>query len=265
MDLFNDENGVSETVGYILIFGIVFTCIGILLVMGNQIIGSTETQTSFQGIQQSFNVLTSDISQTAFQATPVRTMQVRYDGTLSFIPGGNTITVSRSDGTQTQTYKPGVIRFDSKGLKQNIEIENGALATNFGDTNNSQLTTTPRMYVANDTKTLFISIIDLQGNSTLQGGSGVSNIKLTYLGSNIAAPIDTSGTHQVEFTIKTNSTAAWTTYINSEFANFNPVITIDYTQHPAVITVIMGVNSATSNYRIDKVTAVSYHIKVQMS
>ena len=262
MHLFNDENGVSEALGYILIFGVVFSCIGILLVMGNQIIGSTESQTSFQGLEQSFNVLTSDISQTAFQATPSQTMQIRYDGTMRFLPAGTTITVSPSDGTQTKTYTPGVIRFDSNSLGQNLEIVDGALATNWGDTNNSQLTTQPRIYVANDTKTLFISIINLQGNNFIKSGSGISNIKLTYISTNIDN-LDTSSTHMATMTIKTNSTVAWATYFKSQFASYNPVVTTDYTQHPAVVSVTMGVPSSINT--IDHVTVVTYNIGVQMS
>ena len=80
-----DDKAVSETIGFILIFAIVLTCIGIILLYGNQVLDVTKNENNFQSIQQGFIVLQSDLQQVALEQTPVKTSMIHLeDGTVFF-------------------------------------------------------------------------------------------------------------------------------------------------------------------------------------
>ncbi len=83
----SSEQAVSETLGYIIIFGIITACIAMVFVIGSQIITQTQDRANFQSMEQNFEVISSDVSRTAFEASPAMSTRVKIDsGTLSMLP-----------------------------------------------------------------------------------------------------------------------------------------------------------------------------------
>lgn len=253
--LFNDESGVSETLGYIIIFGIVFTCIGIVIVSGNQIISNTEARTTYQGIQQSFTVLSSDLRKTAFDATPMRTQKIQYTGSMQFSPNDISITVQ---GTSSRTFTIGSLTFSSDSLLQSIKLEDDAVIESYGvGGNQSIMSQEPRMYISSSgtSNTLMVPIIDMKGasgittNSTM-GGSGVSTIQMSY-NSAMSYPITPYPNNTVNIIVNTGNTNAWKNYLSGQF----PTATVT-TSNNVVTALIPNVNQA---------TVIDYKIGISMS
>ncbi len=251
--LMRDGNAVSETLGYILIFGIVFTCIGILIVSGNQIISNTEERTMFQGIEQGFNVLSSDLRKTSFDASPMRTFQIRYDGSMQFVPDDFDVVVARSDGTPVYSGGPvGSIRFRSARTPQSISLENDAVVKNYTDygPDSSVMSRLPRMYVSKDTHTLMVSVVDLEGAGGSMGGQGVADVRMQYGG--ITLYSDTPADHAATIKVKTDNTNAWKSYFADAFKDYSPVISASGGWVEVTLT------------GVDEVKVVEYTINVAM-
>ncbi len=249
-----DRGAVSETLGYVMIFGIVFTCIGILMFSGSQIISDTEERTMFQGIEQSFNVLSSDLRKTSFDASPMRTFQIRYDGTMQFSPGDFDLVVARSDDTPIYSGGPaGSIRFRSTRTSQSISLENDAVVMNYADNgaDSSVMSQPPRMYVSEDTRTLMVSVIDLEGAGGSMGGQGVADIRMGYGGVTLYS--DTPADHVARIKVKTGNTNAWKSYLAGEFKDYSPAINAAGGWVDVTLT------------GVDEVKVVEYKINVEMS
>ncbi|MCD1294136.1 hypothetical protein CUJ83_03900 [Methanocella sp. CWC-04] len=222
MGLFSDERAVSEAIGYVIIFGMVITCIGIVLVSGDQVIKDTEARTSFQGVEQSFNVLASDLTKTALESSPVKTTRIKFDmGSLRLEPDDNMLVVKFPSGGAVPIYSGnyGSVRFESSRNDRAISLENGAIVEEYSIS--SIMSKPPRMYYSPDSKTLMITVIDLKGERAAVGNSALCSIQMKYSGSEL---IDISGPENtVEICVMTNATDAWKSYFTNDFT---PVMTI---------------------------------------
>jgi hypothetical protein len=253
--LIRDGDAVSETLGYIIIFGIVFMCIGILLVSGNQIISNAEEQTMFQGIEQSFNVLSSDLRKTSFDASPMRTLQIRLDGSMEFSPNDFDLVVTGSDDTYI-IYPGGPfgsIRFQSARTSKSISLENDAVIKDFSDlgADTSIMSQQPRMYVSDDSHTLMVSVIYLEGIESGVGGQGVADIKMSY--DSITTYSDAPPGGIVKIKVLTDNKNAWKNYFLEQFKDYSPAVSFP------------GGYVELSLQGISKVEVVEYKINVAMS
>ncbi len=250
------DRAVSETLGYIIVFGIVFTCIGILVLSGNQIISNAEDRTMFQGLQQSFSVLSSDLRKTAFDASPMRTLQIKYDGSMHFSQNDFQLLVCNKDKAEIfpATGARGAINFKSSSMQQGLSLENDAVIENYAlYSDSSVMSQTPRIYVSGDSvKTLVVNNINLQGSDASMGGSGVATIRLSSAGITPYPP-STLSEDIVIFKIKTNNQNAWKNYFTSQFSAYNP----SFNTSPGEIEVTLT--------GIDQVQVVVYDINVAMS
>lgn len=210
-----DERAVSETLGYIIIFGVVVAGIAMVYLIGSQIISSTQESASFQSIEQSFNVVASDIRNTAFQESPMMTTRVKIDyGSLYMLPegmSGSEIIITDSAGNVINHTLIGVLGFASSNNGKGITLENGALVKKY-DANSSVgsiMALQPRIFYSNSTKTLMVTLINLKGDYSSYSG-GVDNIRSQYIDTSISN--HTLATPSLNFRVRTNYTGAWDNY-----------------------------------------------------
>ena len=92
--LFSEDEAVSETLGYILIFTIVLTCIAFILLTGNGVLSNAKSQNNFKSMEQGFSVLNSDLKQVALEGSPVKTTRIHMEGgSISATNDTNRLTV----------------------------------------------------------------------------------------------------------------------------------------------------------------------------
>jgi hypothetical protein len=85
-----NEDAVSESLGRIMIFGVIMACIALIYINGNAIINDAQESTNFQGMEQGFQIIGSDLRKTAYEESPMMTSRVNIGfGWLSFIPPGD--------------------------------------------------------------------------------------------------------------------------------------------------------------------------------
>ena len=217
--MIKDSNAVSETLGYILLFGIALTAIAIILLVGNSIIGSEKSQDNFQNIIQSFTIIQSDMNQVALEETPVMTTMIHMAGGTI---GGNTtagdlqINYPASSPSPIYDNDTGRIMFSTDNdLTTTVSIENGGVWQKSSDNNSDTMVSQPRIYVTPQSDTLVINVIRFNCSQSLtaEAGTGTINIKMMYYNTSI----DTyqADNNTVKLSFDTDYPDAWNSYLSS--------------------------------------------------
>ncbi len=195
----NSESAVSETVGYILIFGIMMTGIGLITLYGYPLLLNEQANANIKNMDRNMIVLQNDVNALMYKSVPYKetTMQVS-GGTLFAID--SLATPQRFEITQGMAendipelafafpdgyFYPGEIRFISDGETATITLENGAIITSWiSDNIGSAMLSEPRWFIdisdydgdGVDESTLVINLIQIQSGDFAK--TGISTIKL---------------------------------------------------------------------------------------
>jgi hypothetical protein len=218
--IYNDDRAVSETIGFILIFAIVLTCIGIILLYGNQVLNVTKNQNNFQSIQQGFIVLQSDLLQGALDQAPVKTSMIHLEDGTVFLDGSKgAITISNDvDGTY-YTNNTGWITYSSGHDRSQISIENGGLWMHYDDVSNYAVITAPRIYATQDSQnptdtlcTVVVNVIKLTGDYQAKSGPRTLSIRMEPEDTSVImrSPAD----HTVDLSYETDHPYSWNAFLN---------------------------------------------------
>lgn len=238
----HDDRAVSETLGYILLFGIALTAIAIILLVGNSIINNEKSKDNFQNMVQSFNIIQSNMKQVALDGTPVKTTVIHMDGG-SF--GINTDTARLKvdvDGTLFYNHTTGHIMFTKEeDIMDNVSIENGGVwKTTDGY---SSIVSQPRIYITPETDTMVLNVYRLYSTSpnVANAGTGTMTIEMSYNdNSNVLPTQDVTG--DVILTIDTHYPQAWTQYLDDLETGTGGAVTVICVDTPdGIVATISGV------------------------
>jgi hypothetical protein len=229
--LINNDEAVSETLGYILLFAIALTAIAIILLTGNSIISNEKTQDNFQNMGQNFAIIQSDLNQMSMDGSPVKTTMIHMQGgTLALNTNATRLQINY--GTTHYSINPGQMIFtEDTDLMTNLSIENGGVwEANDGYTS---IISQPRIYVtpiALQNNTLVVNVIKLTSMNSMSADSGIgtSNVEMRYNCTKVYPAYYLAG-GSATLTIDTNYTQAWEEFLNSTVANTN--VNITYTNY----------------------------------
>ena len=217
--MMNDNQAVSETLGYILLFAIALTAIAIILLVGNTIINNEKSSDNFQNMVQNFAIIQSDLTRVALEKTPIMTTMIHMDGgTLSANATTGYIKVDYG-GTNYYENDTGQILFSNSNDNLNtISLSNGGVWEKNGDVYSDTLVTGPRIYVTpltSNTNTLVLNIIKLNTQPEADAGTGTLNIGMKYNNTSVITDSQVDGT--ATLTIETQYPNALNRYMTSTF------------------------------------------------
>jgi hypothetical protein len=275
--IFPGDNAVSESLGYIMIFGVVMACIALIYINGSQVINDAQESTSFQGMGQSFEVVNSDIAKAAYQQSPAMTSRLNVNyGTLSALgPGasGSRIKIysDYSGGTPIYDMPLGIIRFESVRWGKSICIEDGALIEMYGGNGfyGSGMTYEPRMYYSPNSSTLMISVVNLwlknpagAPESILSIGNGIANIRSQWNNTTVLQhDVDWQNHKIINISITTDYPGAWTNYF--DVGGFNGPFSVETPGDPDANLVSITCDNTGSN-KVKSIIIVTYDVDVSM-
>jgi hypothetical protein len=177
------EQGVSETVGFIIIFGIVMTGIGLVTVYGYPLLLQEQANANIRNMEKNMIVLQSDLNSLTFKNVPYQetTMQVSGGTLYTENPDPLKYFVIRN-GTDTviPSFQPGEIAFRSDTDNVILGLQNGAVVK--WQLGGSAMLSTPRWYYDSTTGTLVITLIQVYSDSDLtQTGIGTVSMSVSEL------------------------------------------------------------------------------------
>jgi len=225
--MINDNSAVSETLGYILLFAIALSAIAIILLIGNTIIANEKSRDNFQNMEQSFDILQSNMKQVALDGTPVKTTMIHMDGGTFAINTSTSRLQVDYHSTHYDNNTGQIIFTQDTDSMNNLSIENGGVWK--ASDGYSYLISQPRIYITPQTNTLVLNVYRLTApsSSLANAGSGTMNIQMEYNDRSSVLPMDSDNNGVVTITMDTTYREAWKEYLNNTVIGTSAVVTYD--------------------------------------
>jgi len=193
------REAVSESIGYLIIFGLILTGIGLITLYGYPLLMQQQSSANVRNMEQTMIVLQNDVKSLAYKLANFKETSLRVSGgSLSLIGPRYTLQkfeIWTSDGgiggiggiTPYRLY-PGELRYFSTNDNLVITMENGAVIEKPLATNGSFMLADPRWYLDTNTGTLVINLMNVSsapGTGQLLSQTGVGTVRMRLLNANV--------------------------------------------------------------------------------
>jgi hypothetical protein len=241
-----NDGGVSESIGFLLIFTMVIAGIGLVTLYGYPLLLQQQVSTDEKSMEQNMIVLQNDMKSLAYKTVPYQETSLKVGS------GSLTVYNSSSDVSQLAIYangnplisvKPGDLRYVSTDAQTGISLQNGAVVSRNLLQNGSVMLAEPRWFYDSVTNTWVINIISVNSTDVLaRAGIGTVQMKLgeTYYSE---TTVPNGNTISLEYTIDPNQdySVAWTNYFDSTLAN--PALTNPWVRTASVSPITYVLNA----------------------
>lgn len=209
-----DDHGVSESIGFMLIFTIIIVGIGLVTLYGYPMLLKQQVNADLRIMEKNLIVLQNDFKSITYKSAPYKETSLKVGGgRLTIYNTTNSLTSSNftiSDGpTAIVTFHPGQLQYESINAQQVRAIENGAVVSRPMYTSGSVMLAEPRWFSDTDPITgKTTTVISLVGiNSTIHmSQTGVGTVRMQILN---------------------------TTYIEKSKPTLGSTVTVEYRPDPA--------------------------------
>lgn len=216
------DRGVSEVIGFVLIFSLITLSVGTVYVVGFGGLQDARDTEQLRNVERAFDVLADNVDDIAVNDAPNRATEFRlYEADLT-VGEPTRFTVDVDDGTTVTSYSVNAypIVYEAQGSPTTIRYLNGAVIRQ--DRNGERFLEQPT-FVFRETggeRTAVIPIIQTrsQGEQTV-GGTGTVLVRANrVLAESLGTHVDGGTTYDVEITVETTERRAplWRDALNSE-------------------------------------------------
>lgn len=178
-----DDRGVSESIGFLLIFTLVITGIGLVTLYGYPLLMQQQTSADEQIMEKNMIVLQNDVKSLAYKTVPYKETSLKIGGgaltvfNASTTPPVSKITIYDSSTTYVDEFQPGDLRYTSVGANTDLSLQNGAVVKRDLTGRGSVMLAEPRWFYDSAANTMVINLISF--NSTgLIARSGVGTVQM---------------------------------------------------------------------------------------
>ena len=228
------EEGVSESVGFILIFCIIITGISVVTLYGYPMLLQQQVNANEQIMEKNMIVVQNDLKNLAYRMVPYTDTSMKVDGgalsvyNMSYTTAGSSNfslfdsqgCINNSAGvaatsSQPYVFSPGSLLYQSGGAQTTLSLENGAVVKSMTAETGSAMLAAPRWFYDGTTNTAVIYLIGF--NSTgVQGFTGVGDVQMELLGINYTAcPAPTKVDIRYQPNTNRDYSTAWNTYFTN--------------------------------------------------
>ncbi|KAF1077931.1 hypothetical protein [Methanogenium sp. MK-MG] len=187
-----DESGVSEAIGFILIFTIVILGISIVTLYGYPVLADAKISSDEKIMEQNMIVLQNDIKILTRNNVPYRDTTIGVSGGSIFVTnsttsgneGGEHFTLTyfntSSGAMETTEYYPGSLEFVSGEGTAVVSVSNGAVVKRQQDQDGSSMISNPRWFYDETEGTLVIFMTSITSPQEMTLG-GIGTIQMAML------------------------------------------------------------------------------------
>jgi hypothetical protein len=225
------ERGVSEAIGFMLIFSIVIAGIGLVTLYGYPMLLKQQSSANERIMEKNMIVLQNDIKSLAYKTVPYKESSLKVEGgslavfNPDYIPPVATFSIRDGGGALIiDSFTTGDLRYQSTDTQTDISLQNGAVLK--AQDSGSVMLAQPRWFYDDQTNTWAINLIAIN-SSKLLTRSGVSTIKMTLrdtpeyiLVSPVTLPV------RIDYTPDTDNAyaTAWDNYFQRELKTGAPTL-----------------------------------------
>jgi hypothetical protein len=181
-----DERGVSEAIGFLLIFTMVIVGIGLVTLYGYPILIEQQVNADEKIMEKNMIVLQNDVKSLSYKTVPYKETSLKIGGgaltvyNTQSVPAVSTIDIT--DCTiggipYVSAFQSGDLRYTSSSAGTDISLQNGAVVKRQVAQTGSAMLAEPRWFYDADTNTMVINLIGI--NSTeLMSRSGIGTVQM---------------------------------------------------------------------------------------
>jgi len=181
----SNDRGVSESIGFLLIFTIVIAGIGLVTLYGYPMLLQQQVSADEKIMEKNMIVLQNDFKSLAYKTVPYKETSLKIGGgsltvhNLSDSP--SSLTISDPSNNYITNFQPGELRYESVSAQTDISLQNGAVVLrpriSQGSTNGSVMLADPRWFYDAPTQTMVINLINITRPS-LMAKEGIGTVRM---------------------------------------------------------------------------------------
>jgi hypothetical protein len=178
------NDGVSESIGFILIFAMVIMGIGLVTLYGYPMLLQQQTSADEQIMEKNMIVLQNDMKSLAYKTVPYKETSMKIGGGALTVNNDvtNGPTFQIQDGNHNPLMpdnKTGNLIYQSTSTQEEISLQNGAVMKRNlqGSSAGSVMLAEPRWFYDGQTETLVINVIRIN-SSVLMARQGIGTVQM---------------------------------------------------------------------------------------
>ncbi|SFM67154.1 DUF7289 family protein [Methanolobus profundi] len=201
------DSAVSETLGYILLFGIVTLSMGVIYTVGYPVLQSNMDSNIFESAEQSFIVLQSGMDRVAFDQVPLKILKMKLQGSSLAISNTSSVTITY-DGNPPLNITTGDLVFEKAGKK--ISYELGGVFKSYPPDSTVMVSQPPIYAITSDNvEVTTIGIVSLKGSDYVSG-RGIATLTIEHGSSTMER---TTSPTNVDIQINSPYAPRWAEYL----------------------------------------------------
>jgi hypothetical protein len=229
----SSERGISESIGFMLIFAIVIAGIGLVTLYGYPLLLQQQTSADEKIMEKNMIVLQNDIKSLAYKTVPFKETSLKIGGgpltvyNSSSDSPSSTFEIEDSSGTSLlpppynagipPEFIPGELRYESISSQTDISLQNGAVVMRPQVQNGgSTMLAEPRWFFDTNTNTMVINLIEIN-SMDIMAIEGIGTVQMELVGepSYQETSIPPGTSIKIKYTPDTtqNYSVAWDNYI----------------------------------------------------
>jgi hypothetical protein len=223
-----DDHGVSESIGFMLMFTIIIVGIGLVTLYGYPMLLKQQVNADLRIMEKNLIVLQNDFKSITYKSAPYKETSLKVGGgrltiynTTNSLSTSSRFHVFDSSGFVNVFFYPGQLQYESINAQQVRAIENGAVVSRPMYTSGSVMLAEPRWFSDTDPITgKTTTVISLVGiNSTIHmSQTGVGTVRMqilntTYMERSKPATLGSTVTVEYRPDPANDYSVAWRNYI----------------------------------------------------
>jgi hypothetical protein len=178
--------GVSESIGFLLIFTIVIAGIGLVTLYGYPMLLQQQTSADEQIMQKNMIVLQNDVKSLAYKTVPYKETSLKIGGgaltvyNSFYSPATSKITIKDSSANPpfVDSFSSGDLMYSSVSAGTDISLQNGAVVMRPRVSPGSVMIAEPRWFYDGSTKTMVINLVNITSTGMLSK-AGVGTVQMS--------------------------------------------------------------------------------------
>jgi hypothetical protein len=187
-----DESGVSEAIGFMLIFGIVIAGIGLVTLYGYPLLLQQQVSADEKIMEKNMIVLQNDVKSLAYKTVPFKETSLKIGGGSLTVYNSSSNTPSSTlqinDFTGASSYlppfipntrfTPGELRYESTSSQTDISLQNGAVVLRRHVEPGSVMLAEPRWFFDSGTNKMVINLINIT-SADIMAKEGIGTVQMS--------------------------------------------------------------------------------------
>jgi hypothetical protein len=226
----HNDKGVSETIGFLLIFSIVIAGIALVTLYGYPLLLQQQVGADEKIMEKNMIVLQNDMKSLAYKTVPFKETSLKIGGgSLAVYNSSDAASTSTLDITDQSgvkyipTFRSGELLYDSISSQTDISLQNGAVVVRPRINPGSVMLAEPRWFYDTNSKTMVINLMNIT-SSGVMAKEGIGTVQMTLGDTNYTyLSLPANSKVRIKYTADParNYSVAWTNYL-TQTLNLTP-------------------------------------------